>query len=202
MPVMDGYEATRRLRSATGGARNPRIPVIALTAHALATDRAKCLAAEMDDYLTKPIDPLRLRETLQKLLCADAHAPGETASTEQAFDAGRFLELTGNDRDFALELIEVFAASGGETLQRITGALASGEDADGLRRLAHSFKGSAAAVTAESVALAAAALESAAGTAEAERAVRHLRAAFERTLAAWERDGWRMPRRALAAPIL
>jgi CheY-like chemotaxis protein len=64
MPEMDGYEATQRLRQTPGLVRNPAIPVIAVTANALATDRAKCLAAGMNDYLTKPIDPLRLQHAL------------------------------------------------------------------------------------------------------------------------------------------
>jgi PAS domain S-box-containing protein len=68
MPELDGYEATRRLRSGAGAVRNPNIPVIALTAHALATDRTKCLAAGMNDYLTKPINPKLLRECLARML--------------------------------------------------------------------------------------------------------------------------------------
>jgi len=67
MPELDGYEATRRLRSGAGAVRNPNIPVIALTAHALATDRTKCLAAGMNDYLTKPINPQLLRECLSRM---------------------------------------------------------------------------------------------------------------------------------------
>jgi PAS domain S-box-containing protein len=70
MPELDGYEATRRLRSVAGAVRNPNIPVIALTAHALATDRAKCLAAGMNDYLTKPINPKLLQECLARTLSA------------------------------------------------------------------------------------------------------------------------------------
>jgi len=68
MPQMDGYEATRQLRSAAGRVRNPNIPVIALTAHAMATDRTKCLAAGMNDYLTKPINPAHLQQTLTRVL--------------------------------------------------------------------------------------------------------------------------------------
>jgi two-component system sensor histidine kinase/response regulator len=68
MPLLDGYEATRQLRAPGSGVRNPKIPVIALTAHALATDRAKCLAAGMDDYLTKPINPNHLQKALARAL--------------------------------------------------------------------------------------------------------------------------------------
>ena len=74
MPQMDGYETTRLLRSPDGRVRNAAIPVIALTAHALATNRAKCLAAGMDDYLTKPINPSHLRQALIRALTPDGRA--------------------------------------------------------------------------------------------------------------------------------
>ncbi len=60
MPELDGYEATRQLRASSGLYKNPHIPVVALTANALETDRAKCIAAGMDGYLSKPIDQSRL----------------------------------------------------------------------------------------------------------------------------------------------
>jgi signal transduction histidine kinase/CheY-like chemotaxis protein len=64
MPEMDGYEATRQLRASHGTQKNRNIPVIALTANALALDREKCVAAGMNDYLSKPIDRTRLEKAL------------------------------------------------------------------------------------------------------------------------------------------
>jgi PAS domain S-box-containing protein len=71
MPEMDGYEATRQLRRRDGGALDPNIPVIALTANALSGDRELCIAAGMNDYLSKPMDPTRLLSALQAALTAE-----------------------------------------------------------------------------------------------------------------------------------
>ena len=66
MPQMDGYEATREIRRLEAGRRH--IPIVALTAHAMAGDEAKCRAAGMDEYLSKPIDRLKLEACLERLL--------------------------------------------------------------------------------------------------------------------------------------
>jgi signal transduction histidine kinase/DNA-binding NarL/FixJ family response regulator len=68
MPVMDGFAATRELRSLERQQRRPRVPIIALTAHALAEHRDACIAGGMDDYLSKPLDHQRLRVCLLKWL--------------------------------------------------------------------------------------------------------------------------------------
>jgi len=65
LPVMDGWEATRRIKA---DKNTQSIPVIALTAHAMATDRAKALDAGCDDYDTKPIELPRLLEKIEKHL--------------------------------------------------------------------------------------------------------------------------------------
>jgi len=70
MPEMDGYEATRRIRDPRTGTRNPQIPIIALTADAMTGDRDKCLTAEMNDYLAKPVEPRHLAAVLEKWLVA------------------------------------------------------------------------------------------------------------------------------------
>lgn len=65
LPVLDGWEATRRLKAAPETAR---IPVIGLTAHAMATDRAKCIEAGCDEYDTKPVEFERLLAKVERLL--------------------------------------------------------------------------------------------------------------------------------------
>lgn len=68
MPVMDGYEATRSIRSGAVPGVNKNIPVVALTAHAMVGEDKKCLEAGMNDYLTKPLDRSKLIEVLAKYL--------------------------------------------------------------------------------------------------------------------------------------
>jgi len=68
MPVMDGYEAVRRIRLGEDDVLDPGVPIIALTAHAMKGDRQRCLDAGMDDYLAKPIDASALEEMLERFL--------------------------------------------------------------------------------------------------------------------------------------
>jgi CheY-like chemotaxis protein len=70
MPVMDGIEATRRIRSAKFPGVDPRLPIIGLTAHAMAGDAEKALAAGMDGYVTKPVDINSLSQAMGEALKA------------------------------------------------------------------------------------------------------------------------------------
>ena len=80
MPVMDGYAATRELRRRELAGNAPRLPIVAMTAHAMAGDRERCLECGMDDYLSKPLDRKLLARTLAHWL-PQPHAAAETIPT-------------------------------------------------------------------------------------------------------------------------
>jgi CheY-like chemotaxis protein len=77
MPEMDGLEATRRIRTAEAEGER-RVPIVALTAYALAGDRARCLEAGMDDYLSKPIPAKDLYDLCDRVLSAEPPGRGDT----------------------------------------------------------------------------------------------------------------------------
>ena len=81
MPVIDGYQATACIRNPQSKCQNPAIPIIAITANAMAGDREKCLKAGMNDYLSKPISVQHLMEVLEKWL------PGETTPIKHQHQA-------------------------------------------------------------------------------------------------------------------
>jgi len=76
MPEMDGFEATRKIRKIESESGKKRIPIIAMTAHAMKKDRDNCISAGMDDYVSKPIDPKFFLEVLKRWL------PGKKAATD------------------------------------------------------------------------------------------------------------------------
>ncbi len=80
MPEMDGLEATRRIRLLPHGGREA-LPIVAMTAHAMATDRAKSLEAGMNDHITKPIDPGEVYDTLLRWIRPSAEAAGTDTKT-------------------------------------------------------------------------------------------------------------------------
>jgi len=85
MPVMDGLEATRRIRVAQASGEHgfpPGLRIVAMTANAMSGDRDACLAAGMDDYLAKPVRPDALRQVLERFL-----GNGNTRPTRDATEA-------------------------------------------------------------------------------------------------------------------
>ncbi|QTA90357.1 Two component system response regulator/histidine kinase, PAS domain-containing [Desulfonema magnum] len=97
MPEMDGYEATRSIRKTENEIQNQenhkfRIPIIAMTAHAMQGDREKCLEAGMDDYITKPIDPESLFATMARWItnkpeCSACEAPDKNEEAQEVITA-------------------------------------------------------------------------------------------------------------------
>jgi signal transduction histidine kinase/CheY-like chemotaxis protein/HPt (histidine-containing phosphotransfer) domain-containing protein len=138
MPEMDGYEATRKLRLAgyTGA-------IIALTAHAMAEDRARCIDAGCDDYAAKPVDRLGLLTILARLMGnspAGAAQPEPAATQPAQADGGAIKSQYAGDPEMS-ELIEAFVARLPEMADAMAEALAN-NCFDELRRLAHQLKGS------------------------------------------------------------
>jgi CheY-like chemotaxis protein len=144
MPVMDGYEAASAIRQVESSLSRPRIPIIAVTAHALQGEREKVLAAGMDDYMTKPIDFDALRAKLLHWL-ASAPVLDVTVIAEL-----RKLETAKRPRFFA-ELVERYTRSASDTLERLQAAVAAGDTA-AVSELAHALKGSSRSVGASEVA--------------------------------------------------
>jgi PAS domain S-box-containing protein len=147
MPVMDGFEATARIRSAEGS--GARTPIIAMTAGALQGDRERCLAAGMDDYLAKPVAIDQLRDALARWIAVPAPAapPAEGAPrpAEGVLDPGMLAQLRGLDvtdgGTFVSQVVGLFLNSAPERLDALRRALRTG-DVSGVKRLAHSFRSS------------------------------------------------------------
>jgi PAS domain S-box-containing protein len=167
MPVLDGYEATRRIRAGAAGAAASTIPVIALTAHALSGDRDRCLAAGMSEYLTKPIDPHALKCRLEELLNTGSHPERPVAAKLGAEQPNAVLDeptlrgRVGDDAPFLEELLGVFVATVDEHVVALLAAVARGDN-DSIAGHSHAIKGAAANMGAAQLMRAADALEGAA----------------------------------------
>ncbi|MBD0330962.1 MAG: response regulator, partial [Thermoleophilia bacterium] len=184
MPEMDGLEATRAVRERfpSGGPY-----IIAATANALGDERDRCLAAGMDDYLSKPIRLERLAAALARVRPAvDGPADGVDGSGREAIDASVLAQLRAAVGDEATgELVETFLAEAPKVLAALRQALEA-EDSDALRRGAHTLKANAATFGADALAELARELEAAgeeARLAGAAELVSRVEAEYERARA-------------------
>ncbi len=180
MPEMDGYEATQRIRQLENG--RTHVPIIAVTANAMKGDREACLAAGMDDYVPKPVDPIRLATAIKRAGArfstprADrieeptpASSDAATASSEKGSTTmGATLDLSVLDKlrayqregqpDIVTRLIDLFLGQAPNHVEAVQVALQEG-DADKLSRAAHALKGASANLGATKLTELAAAIE-------------------------------------------
>ncbi|HZY83786.1 MAG TPA: response regulator, partial [Gemmataceae bacterium] len=138
MPGMGGLEATALLRQREQEFGATRLPVVALTAHAMKGDRERCLAAGMDEYLTKPLRSADLDRVLAKVL--GRPAPG--ASAGGPLDREGLLARMEGDEELLGELVRLFVADVPARLGEVAVALAAG-DGPRLRKAAHAVKSAA-----------------------------------------------------------
>jgi CheY-like chemotaxis protein/HPt (histidine-containing phosphotransfer) domain-containing protein len=169
MPEMDGLEATRQIR-AWEQPLSRHIPIIAMTAHALASDRVNCLAAGMDDYIVKPLDPRALFNALERWIpgteLMSAAAPGPEGEDQAlpaaatpaaaapaelpAMDFTTALDRFGGDRVFLVEMSKEFSAGLPIRLADLRASVAANDTGE-LARQAHNLKGVALNFSAETI---------------------------------------------------
>jgi HPt (histidine-containing phosphotransfer) domain-containing protein len=145
MPVMDGIEATRQIRSPQSPVPNHGIPIIAMTAHAMQDDRERCLQAGMNDYVSKPVSPQALTEVLARWLPKKL-----PSSAPVVFDRAAMLQRLMNDENLARVVTESFLDDIPRQIQALRGYLAAWE-APGAERQAHTIKGASANVGGEAL---------------------------------------------------
>jgi two-component system sensor histidine kinase/response regulator len=191
MPVMDGLTATQELRKLPGCAT---LPVVAMTANALVQDREKCLAAGMDDFIAKPIEPAALMRALEKWIrpaarepdftlpsSSPASAPPDGLPVIEGLDTTAALRRMLGKKPLYLAMLRRWVAGQADSALKLRQALASG-DAQTAERIAHTAKGLAANIGADGLAMLASRLEGAIGEGAGVQEMEKLLAPFEAEL--------------------
>ena len=146
MPEMDGFEATKRIRSES----TVHVPIVAMTANAMKGDREECIAAGMDDYLAKPLDLSVFCESLRKWLIGEASKkptsffrPKERVSLASVdytkLEANREFNEEGSP-DIVMELIDIFIETAPEVRNRLI-EVVNGRNSQLVKKVAHKLKG-------------------------------------------------------------
>jgi signal transduction histidine kinase/CheY-like chemotaxis protein/HPt (histidine-containing phosphotransfer) domain-containing protein len=142
MPVMDGFDATRAIRASERGT-DRHLPIVALTAYAMQGDRERCLAAGMDEYLTKPMRPPEVRAVLDRIARAEpSPAPVAPSRTESlaVLDVDALLERVDSDPELLSSLVELFVADAPRLLGDLRRSAAARSPKD-VSFAAHALKG-------------------------------------------------------------
>ncbi|EHJ00675.1 multi-sensor hybrid histidine kinase [Clostridium sp. DL-VIII] len=137
MPVMDGYESTARIRHLEGDKKHTTI--IAMTANAMAGDCEKCIKAGMDAYISKPIDFDKMFKMIEENMKYGNDEPNYNKIIDDNID--RFVEVTGLDKDDAMEIFEDYIKCLPDLISGIDEAIKNNEF-EKLAKLTHELKGS------------------------------------------------------------
>jgi PAS domain S-box-containing protein len=161
MPEMDGYEATKNIRSGNAGRQYIKLPVVAMTANAMQGDREKCLAAGMDDYVTKPINETLLQNALLKWVKTESDRENDTAYSLAVWNRKTLLDRLSGDEEKLKSIITNYVASSDSQKKHLVTSIEQG-DLSKLERLASSIKSSLDSLGGEKLAAVLAELEKAA----------------------------------------
>lgn len=167
MPVLDGYEATLQIRDPNSTVRDHKVPIIAMTANAIAGEREKCLAVGMNEHIPKPIDIDRLVGILSKWLemppeARDANVTEQSHAEEpdnpQIFDESALLERLFGEDELVQKIVDMYIHDAPLKITQLDDALSAG-DFDAIAQAAHAIKGAALSISAGQVAEVAEAIE-------------------------------------------
>jgi CheY-like chemotaxis protein/HPt (histidine-containing phosphotransfer) domain-containing protein len=162
MPELDGFAATAEIRKLEERTES-RVPIVALTAHAMAGDEARCLEAGMDAYVSKPFRPEELFVTVEQMAAGANRAEPVVESEAEldgyvVFDREQAIAQYGDDLEFLREIVGVLLDEMSTLLEEGEAALAA-RNADVLARTAHRLKGALGQMTAQEAQHAALAVE-------------------------------------------
>ena len=165
MPVMDGFQATQTIRK-LADPKKARLPIVAMTAHALKGDAERCLGAGMDAYVSKPVKGEELIELIETLAdrspsvtangvsSAPVHPQATSSPAASIFDPDLALKRCLNKRDLLQQMIAFFFKDADDSLPSMRTALQAGDLME-VGRLGHRLKGSIAHIGAEAASQAA-----------------------------------------------
>jgi PAS domain S-box-containing protein len=183
MPVMDGIEATRRIRDPHSPVLDHDVPILAMTANVQKSDRQSCLDAGMNGFVPKPITPAALREALATWLLDESGASSAAAkprpSTPEAdesanvFDTAGMLARLMGDTELAAEVMAGFIEDAPHQI-RLLAASVQSRDITAAKRHAHSIKGAAANIGGERLRKLAAEMEQSAAAGDLDTLVHNL----------------------------
>ncbi len=145
MPEIDGIEATRLIRT-DNRITNPRVPIVAMTAHAMKEDREMCLQAGMDDYISKPVSAEEILEKLEKWVDGkrrqiEEYVEPDNKLNNNVFDCDKFSDRVGGDEEVMREIIQMFIEDSEERITKFDESFTAG-DMESAAKVAHAMKGS------------------------------------------------------------